>query len=93
MLTLDDNSIVTATMREAENANLINSQGVFDTLVLRLPGSDAAADSGGWKAPALPVPLAFISQFDNLYDINRGGIENAMCAGLESAATLLSKKP
>jgi gamma-glutamyltranspeptidase/glutathione hydrolase len=60
-----------------ERAKLIDPDKCFDYFVLKLPGSNAAANRGDWICPKPQQVLTFLNAFDNLYFVNRPGTDKA----------------
>jgi hypothetical protein len=90
LLGLDDAGLIRIALQEIASARLLDANRIFDAFVLRLPGSDAAIHSTAWKTSEQQFLLGFVNRFENLYYVNRAGIDNAMYAGIEAAGAILS---
>ena len=90
LLGLDDAGIIKIALQEIASARLLDANRIFDAFVLRLPGADAAVHSTAWKTSEQQFLLGFVNRFENLYYVNRAGIDNAMYAGIEAAGAILS---
>jgi protoporphyrinogen oxidase len=90
LLGLDDAGLIRTALQEIASARLLDANRIFDAFVLRLPGADAAVHSTAWKTSEQQFLLSFVNRFENLYYVNRAGIDNAMYAGIEAAGAILS---
>jgi hypothetical protein len=90
LLELDDAGLIRTALQEIASARLLDANRMFDAFVLRLPGADAAVHSTAWKTSEQQFLLSFVNRFENLYYVNRAGIDNAMYAGIEAAGAILS---
>lgn len=87
---LDDEEIRRLAMDECTRSSLIDPDACFDSLVLRLPGADAATDWRDWEIDGTRHLAARLARFRNLYDVNRPGTDRATQAGLFAAKAILS---
>lgn len=90
LLTTDDKQLVELALSDCSRSSLIDRHTCFDSLVLRFPGADASQNRHNWLDPRRKRLLAELSQFSNLYPVNRTDLDIATLAGLEAAEAILS---
>jgi protoporphyrinogen oxidase len=77
LLSLSQEELMACAVDECSRAKLIDPDKCFDYFVLKLPGSNAAANRGDWNSPKQQQLLTFLNAFDNLYFVNRPGTDKA----------------
>ena len=90
LLNLDDEAVRRLAMNECTRSSLIDPDTCFDSLVLRLPGVDAATSWRDREIDSMRHSAARLARFRNLYDVNRPGTDRATQAGLFAARAILS---
>jgi len=90
LLQLNDAQMSDLAQTECAGAGLVNRSKCFDTLVLRFPGADASQNRSNWFSKERQQLFAELSQFKNLYSVNRTDLDIATLAGIESAEAILS---
>ncbi len=89
LLAVSDDALRDLALREMASARLVDPAACFDTLVLTLPGGDAAINLRAWQETALPY-LDALRPFSNLYYINRPSTDQALFAGLLAADAIIT---
>jgi protoporphyrinogen oxidase len=69
---------------------LVEPSKCFDQLVLKLPGADASQNRDNWMMKSRLKLIEELSQYRNLYCVNRTETDIATLAGIESAEAILS---
>src|SRR4051794_36508856 len=90
LLSYTNEILVSIAVHEIAAARLIDPNQLFDTCVIRLPYANAAIHADNWKGQAQQRLLEEVNYFENLYYVNRAGIDVSMYAGLEAATAILS---
>jgi protoporphyrinogen oxidase len=89
LLAVSDDALRDLALREMASAHLVDPAACFDTLVLTLPGADAAINLRAWKAAVQPY-LDALRPLSNLYYINRPSTDQALFAGLLAADAVIN---
>ena len=89
LLEMSDDALRDLALKEMGSAGLVDPSTCFDSLVLTLPGGDAAINLRAWTAATQPY-LDALRPFENLYYINRPSTDQALFAGLLAADAIIS---
>jgi protoporphyrinogen oxidase len=89
LLALSAEALRDLAIRETASAGLIDPAALFDTLILTLPGADAAINLRAWTEATQPY-LDALRPLSNLYYINRPSTDQALFAGLLAADAIIS---
>lgn len=89
LLDMDDQALLNMTLDYGDATGLIDRKAYADHLVLRLPGADASQNRDNWMSEARLQLMADLSQFDNLYYVNRTETDIATLAGMEAAEAII----
>jgi protoporphyrinogen oxidase len=93
LFSTEDEQVKALALRECSPYHLFNPDKIFDSLVLKFPGADAAVSWDDYlKDPARGVLFQQIRQFSNLYNVNRPGTDRATHAGLSAAKCALENQ-
>jgi protoporphyrinogen oxidase len=83
-----DDEVLDEIQRELVDAGLIVGDEVAGRSLIRIAGAEASNDYRSWADPAIVALDEAIFGFENLYDVNRAGIDVATLAGLEAARAI-----
>ena len=90
ILEMDDTGVADLLTAEVTGAGLVTAGRVSERLLLRAPGAEASNQYRTWQSPAFRALVAEVGRFNNLFDVNRAGIDIAAFAGLSAARAILS---
>lgn len=90
LLELQDDELRDLAVRECDRVRLIDPAKLFDHLVLKLPGGDAATHARDWLCESRRKLFAGFNQFENLFYVQRPGTDVATYAGLQAARAIIS---
>jgi protoporphyrinogen oxidase len=90
LLEMPAQDLVNTTLDYLHGVRLVDRSACFDHLVLKLPGADASQNRDNWMSKARLQLMAELSQFENLYYVNRTETDIATLAGMEAAEAILS---
>ena len=91
--TLTDPELLALATREAEQNGLLPRDRIFDTLVVRLPHTNAATMLRDWQLDWMRRVSGYIASLHRVYDTNRPGIDYATLAGIDAAIAARSGAP
>tara|TARA_R110000850_G_scaffold54619_2_gene130010 strand:- start:3710 stop:5179 length:1470 start_codon:yes stop_codon:yes gene_type:complete len=80
-----DEEVISHMIQELVSAELLNEASIVDRRLIRLPGGEASNESPTWTSHSVTAFQAQIRQIENLYDVNRAGVDVALYAGLIAA--------
>ena len=86
----DPAAIAKMTLDDCGRFGLADPSKCFDQLVLKLPGADASQNRDNWMMKSRLKLIEELSQYRNLYCVNRTETDIATLAGIESAEAILS---
>jgi protoporphyrinogen oxidase len=89
LLKMSDDALRDLALREVASVGLAKPAACFDSLVLTLPGGDAAINLRAWTAATQPY-LDALQRFENLYYINRPSTDQALFAGMLATDAIIS---
>lgn len=90
LLEKSDEEIARQALDDCAASGLVDASKCFHQLVFRFPGADASQNRDNWMSPSRLKLLAELSQFKNLYYVNRTETDIATLAGMEAAEAILS---
>ena len=90
LLDLDPAELRDLAMQECVSNGLVDSVKCYDYLAVKMPRVNAATSWREWQESTRLQLLDEVRQFENLYHINRPGMDKACYAGLEAAMAVLS---
>jgi protoporphyrinogen oxidase len=90
LLDLDAEALYALALEECVKFGLVDPATCLDHLVIKLPGADAATKWQDWLTDTRRQLLTAIQLFENLYNVNRPGMDKAAYAGLQAAEAILT---
>ncbi len=88
LLALSETELLRRAVAECVANRLIDPRAMFDSLVLRLKRSNAAASWRDWQSDTKLRHLERIRHIPNLYHVNRPGTDSATFAGMLAAQAI-----
>src|SRR5690606_2867921 len=85
-----DEDVLDEMEHELTLSGLIRGDEVASRRLVRIPGAEASNDYRAWASPAITALDEAIFGIENLFDVNRAGIDVAMLAGLEAGRAIVS---
>jgi protoporphyrinogen oxidase len=89
ILSLSPDELKALAVKECAENRLIDSNKLFDTLVVTMRRSNAAASWRDWRSDIKVQLLEQIRRFENLYHVSRPGTDWATFAGMLAAEAVL----
>jgi protoporphyrinogen oxidase len=90
---LSDPELIELASIEAVRNGLLRREAIFDSLVVRLPSTNAATVLTDWKLDWMRRTSRYVASLGCVYDANRPGTDYATLAGIDAAIACQRGEP
>lgn len=90
---LPKEALLELALSECSANGLIDRAGLFDSLVLQMPATNATTTFSDWLTPWMLEARSHARAIEGLLETNRPGMDRACLAGMEAAEACLTGRP